>query len=86
VHPDTVYAREPHAYSHRAYSHRQTGRSDDEVVLTEQIAADHERLLGLDAPRTLRALARLALRCDAGAYDPPAAIALGERHNRPSAH
>jgi hypothetical protein len=74
VHPDTVYARERHAYSHR-----QVGRSDDEVVLAEQIAADHERLLGTDDPRTLRALARLASRYYEGAYDPPAAIVLGER-------
>jgi hypothetical protein len=74
VHPETVYARERHAYSHR-----QVGRSDDEVGLTEQIAADHERLLGPDDPRTLRALARLAFKYDEGAYDQPAAIALGER-------
>jgi len=74
VHPDTVYARERHAYSHRL-----AGRSDDEVPLTEQIAADHERLLGPDDPRTLRALARLAFRYYEGAYDPPAAIVLGER-------
>jgi hypothetical protein len=54
------------------------GRSDDEVVLTEQIAAGHERLLGPDDPRTLRSLARLACRYE-GAYDRPAAISLGER-------
>ena len=55
------------------------GRSDDEAVLTGQIAADHERLPGPDDPRTLRALARLACGYDEGAYDRPAAISLGER-------
>jgi hypothetical protein len=74
VHPDTVYARERHAYSQR-----QVGRSGDEVVLAEQIAADLERLLGFDDPRTLRALAGLAVRYHEGAYDPPAAIALAGR-------
>ena len=49
------------------------------MVLAEQIAADRERLLGSDDPRTLRALAGLAVRYHEGAYDPPAAIALAER-------
>lgn len=74
VHPDAVYARERHAYSHRL-----VGRSADEVRLTEHIAADHERLLGPDDPRTLRALSWLAVRYYEGASDPPAAVALGER-------
>ena len=74
VHPDTVDAREHHAYCHRL-----AGRGTDEVALVEQIAADHERLLGPGDPRTLRALARLAFRYGEGAHDTPAAIALGER-------
>ena len=74
VHPDTVDARE-----HHAYCHRQVGRFNDEVALKEEIAADHERLLGPGDPRTLRALARLAFTYGEGAYDNPAAIALGER-------
>jgi len=74
VHPDTVDARE-----HHAYCHRQAGRFNDEVALKEEIAADHERLLGPGDPRTLRALARLAFTYSEGAYDNPAAIALGER-------
>jgi hypothetical protein len=45
----------------------------------EQIAADHERLLGPGDPRTLRALARLAFRYGEGDWESPAAIALGER-------
>ena len=74
VHPDTVEARE-----HHAYCHRQVGRFNDEVGLKEQIATDHERLLGPRDPRTLRALARLAFTYGEGAYDNPAAIVLGER-------
>jgi hypothetical protein len=74
VHPDTVEAREHHAYCHRL-----VGRGNDEVALVEQIAADHERVLGPGNPRTLHALARLALRYWEGARDTPAAIALAER-------
>ena len=74
MHPDTTAARERHAYCHRLI-----GRSDDEVALVKQIAADHERLLGPDDPRTLRALARLAFRYGEGDWESPTAIALGER-------
>jgi hypothetical protein len=74
VHPDTTAAREQHALCHRLI-----GRRNHEVALTEQIAADHERLLGPGDPRTLRALTRLAIRYWEGAYDTPAAIALAER-------
>jgi hypothetical protein len=55
------------------------GRSHDEVALVEQIAADHERLLGATHSRTLRAQVQLASRYFEGDHDIALAITLGER-------
>jgi hypothetical protein len=74
IHPDTIDAREQHAYSHRRLRQR-----DDEARLMEEIAADLLNALGPADPRTLHAQARLSARYFEGAYDPAAAIKLGEQ-------
>lgn len=74
MHPDTVDARE-----HHAYCHRWVGRTDEEVSLVEQIATDHQRLLGPTHPRTLHAQVELAARYCEGGHDLAQSTALGER-------
>lgn len=73
MHPDTIDARE-----HHAYCHRWVGRADDEVSLVEQIAADHQRLLGPTHPRTLHAQVQLAARYSEGGRGVAQSIAVGE--------
>ncbi|MEU8660411.1 hypothetical protein [Actinoplanes philippinensis] len=74
MHPDTITARERHAYGQRSFD-----RYDEEARLLEEIATDLLEALGPADPRTLHAQVNLAARYVEGNHDLAAAIDLGEQ-------
>jgi hypothetical protein len=74
LHPDTIEAREQHAWGQRWF-----GRDDDEVRLMEELTADLLSGLGPADARTLHAQVQLASRYAEGGHDRAAAAELAER-------